>query len=222
MKVMAIAVHPDDETLGCGGTLLKHMMAGDSLHWVIATEMNPNDYSSAARARQQQQVDDVYKSYPFSTLDWLRLPTTRIETLSLNGIIGELESSIDRIRPDIVYAPFYGDSHSDHRVIFDALMGILRPTYMLPRGVRKVLSCEVMSETEAATPGVRPAFVPNLFVDISATIERKLELFSLYQTEVHPEPGPRSLSAIRAQARFRGATIGVPYAESFVTLREIA
>lgn len=221
MKVMTIAVHPDDETLGCGGTLLKHARAGDSLHWLLVTAMQPDDYSREAIQTQERQVDAVRSAYPFATLDWLRMPTTRMETQSLNDIIVKMQQSIEIIRPDVVYVPHWADSHSDHRVVFDGALGVLKSFYMLQRGVHRVLACEVISETDAAAPLVRSPFVPNVFVDISDTIDRKIEIFSLYKTEIHADAGPRTLSSIKALARVRGATIGVEHAESFMMVREI-
>ena len=88
MKVMAVAVHPDDETLGCGGTLLKHARAGDSLHWLLVTAMRAElDYTEADMKTQEQQVRAVQARYSFATLDWLKFPTTRMELVSLNEII---------------------------------------------------------------------------------------------------------------------------------------
>lgn len=219
---MAVAVHPDDETLGCGGTLLKHAQAGDSLHWLLVTAMHAKQsYAQEAIENQVRQVKAVEAAYPFKTLDWLRFPTTQMETLSLNEIIVAIQQSIESVRPDIVYVPHWSDSHSDHRVVFDAMLGVLKSFYMLQRGVKRILSCEVISETDAAAPLARFPFTSQVSVDISDTIERKLEIFSLFKSEVHADPGPRSLSAVRALARVRGATIGVPYAESFMMVREI-
>ena len=221
MKVMAIAVHPDDETLGCGGALLKHAKEGASLHWLLITSMHADDFSPEEIEVQEKQVKAVRQAYPFATFHWLRIPTTRVEMVSLNEMITKMQQSVVEVRPDIIYVPHSGDSHSDHRVVFDAALGVFKSFYMLMHGARRVLSCEVISETDAAAPHARMPFVPNVFVDISDTIERKLEIFSLYKTEIHPNFGPRALSSIRAQARTRGATIGVEYAESFMLAREI-
>lgn len=221
MRVMAVAVHPDDETLGCGGALLKHAKEGASLHWLLITAAHPPEYSQAEIDAYERQVEKVREAYPFATFDWLRMPATRMEMISLNEIITQMQKSVVSVRPEIVYIPHSGDSHSDHRVVFDAALGVFKSFYMLMNGVRRVLSCEVISETNSAAPYANAPFVPNVFVDISETFERKLEIFSLYKTEVHANFGPRALSSVRGQARMRGATIGVEYAESFMLVREI-
>jgi len=221
MRVLAISVHPDDETLGCGGALLKYASQGDTLHWLLVTSAHPQDFSEEVIEQQAQQVFSVETAYPFTTLDWLKLPTTRLETLPLNTLIKAIEEVVERIDPEIVFVPNPSDAHSDHRVTFDAAMVVFKPFYMRKRGVCRVLACEVLSETDAASPLAQTAFAPNVFIDVSAIIERKLEILSLYESELHPDPLPRSLSAIRALARSRGATIGVEYAEAFMLIREV-
>lgn len=221
MRVLAISVHPDDETLGCGGTLLKHASQGDTLHWLLVTSTHLQDFSAEVIKQQAQQVSSVEKAYPFTTLDWLKLPTTGLETLSLNTLVKAIEGVVERVGPEVVFVPNPSDVHSDHRVTFEAAMAALKSFNMCKQGVRQVLACEVLSETDTASPLTQTVFTPNVFIDVSSTIERKLEIFSLYKSELHPEPLPRSLSAIRALARYRGATIGVEYAEAFMLVREV-
>ena len=221
MNVMVIAVHPDDETLGCGGTLLRHTAVGDRLHWLIVTSAHPEEWTAEEIATQARQVETVRNAYAFETLDWLRFPSTRMELMPLNKLVTAIRAAVDRIHPEIVYVPHWSDSHSDHRVTFDACMGVLKSFYQKGHGVRRILACEVQSETDAGPPGARPAFTPNVFVDISATLEHKLEILALYESETHPSHGPRSLNASRALARVRGATVGVEYAESFMLVREV-
>lgn len=219
--VLAVAVHPDDETLGCGGTLLNYASHGVSLHWLIMTSAHEPDFSAHQCAQQEAQIEKVQRSYPFTTLHWLRLPTTRLETLPLNDVIGVIRPVIEDIRPQEVFVPNRSDIHSDHRVTFQAMAAVLKPFYMRSYGVQRVLACEVLSETDAAPPLAEHAFIPNVFVDISKNLDRKLEIMHLFESEIHPEPMPRSPSAIRAQARYRGSTIGVMYAEAFMLLYEL-
>lgn len=221
MKVLVVSVHPDDETLGCGGTLLKHAARGDSLHWLLITSAHRQDFPEEAIKRQEKQVAAVQQAYPFATLDWLRQPAARLETVPLNALVKGIAEAVERVEPEVVFMPNPGDVHSDHRVVFAAAMSVLRPLYMRWRGVRRVVACEVPSETDAAPMLGRPDFVPNIFTDISDTLERKLEIMALYQSELQPDPLPRSLSAIRALAGHRGATIGVRYAEAFSLIREL-
>ena len=221
-SILAVAVHPDDETLGCGATLLKLANSGVSIHWLIATSAHSPDYSATQIAVQSEQVDIVRQAYSFESLTWLKYPTTHLETQPLVSLIDGLRGCLERVRPEWVFVPNRSDVHSDHHIVFQALSAVLKPIYMRSLGVKRVLACEVNSETEAAFPLPENAFLPTSIFDISETFERKLQIMELYRTEIHPEPLPRSLSSIRALARFRGASIGVEYAEAFMLMREIA
>jgi LmbE family N-acetylglucosaminyl deacetylase len=222
MKVLVIAVHPDDETLGCGGALLNYAAQGNSLHWLVVTASHEPEYSSAQGLGQVEQVHAVERAYPFATLDWLKFPTTRLERVPFNDLVRAIRAAIERLRPEIVFVPNRSDVHSDHRIAFQAAMAVLKSFYMRSLRVRRVLACEVLSETDAAPPLAEHAFVPNVFVDVSTTLKRKLEIMGLYKAELQPDPFPRSPSAIRALARYRGATIGVEYAEAFMLVREVS
>ena len=220
-SILVVAVHPDDETLGCGGTLLKSAARGDTLHWLLVTSAFEPDYSRVQIEQQGEQVETVRMAYPFDTLHWLKFPTTRLETIPLNDLIAAIREVVQKVRPSIVFTPHCSDIHSDHRVTFQAVSSVIKPFYMRQLGIRRVLSCEVLSETDATPPLAGNTFLPNVFVDISDTLERKLEIMALYQTEIKPDPFPRSLSSIRALARCRGATVSVEYAEAFMLIREL-
>jgi LmbE family N-acetylglucosaminyl deacetylase len=220
-NIMVVATHPDDETLGCGGTLLKLAKKGAAIHWVLVTAAYEPGYSIEQIAIQAEQVENVRLAFPCESLTWLKYPTTQLDTIPVDSLIVALRKCLTQVRPELVFIPNHSDVHSDHRVVFHALSSVLKPIYMRSSGVNRVLSCETISETEAAPPLPECSFLPTVFVDISETFERKLEIMRLYKTEVHPEPLPRSPSAIRAQSRFRGATIGVEYAEAFMLIREI-
>lgn len=221
MKVLAIAVHPDDETLGCGGTLLKLANGGATLHWVLLTAALPPEYSTEQMEQQCRQVERVRSAYPFTSLDWLKFPTTHLGAVGMGELVRALHNVIRALRPEIVFIPNRSDVHSDHQIAFQAVQAVLKAFYMRSLGVRQVLACDVMSETDAAAPLPESIFLPTVFVDITDTLERKLEIMSLFESELHAEPLPRSLSAIRAQARVRGATIGAQYAEAFMLIREL-
>jgi LmbE family N-acetylglucosaminyl deacetylase len=221
MNILAIAVHPDDETLGCGGTLLRLAAEGASLHWLLLTAIHPPHCPPDQVLRQQRQVEAAREAFPFASLDWLKHPAVELERVPMGQLVNDIRTVVARVRPEIVFIPNRCDAHSDHRVAFQAIHGVLKSFYLKALGVRRVLMCDVISETDAAAPLPENVFLPNVFMDISETIERKLEIMSLFASEVHPEPLPRSLSAIRAQARYRGATVATQYAECFMLLREI-
>jgi len=222
MNVLVIAVHPDDETLGCGGTLLAHRERGDELHWLIVSRAWAPRYSDGAIRQQAQQVEVVQAAYPFATMEWLDFQTTRLETYPMNDLMEGLRGVVTRVKPEVVYLPSPFDVHSDHRVIFDAAMSVMKPFYMRPLGIRRILACEVPSETDAGPPIHPGGFAPQVFSDISGTVERKLAILKLFESEMQAEPLPRSLSSVRALARHRGATVGADYAEAFMLIREIA
>lgn len=222
MRILSVAVHPDDETLGCGGTLLKHAAAGDDIHWLLVTAATKPLWDDAFIGQQQQQVEAVEKAYPFDSHTWLKFPAAQLETVPLNDIVASIRGRLVELQPDVVYIPNRSDAHSDHRVVFAASMAVLKPFYLASRGVRRVLACEAPSETEAAPALAENTFVPNYFVDIGSTFSRKMEIFELFATEVHAGFGPRSLSAVEALARFRGATIATEYAEAFMLMMERA
>jgi LmbE family N-acetylglucosaminyl deacetylase len=222
MRVLSIAVHPDDETLGCGGTLLKHAAAGDEIHWLIVTAAAAPQWSAEVIDRQRQQIEAVEGAYPFRSLSWLKLPTTQLDHLPLGDLVAAIRERVAAVRPEVVYIPNRSDAHSDHRVVFSASMAVLKSFYLPSLGVRKVLACEAPSETDAAPALAENAFVPNVFVGVSATFARKQEIFALFASEVHEGFGPRGISAVEALARHRGAAVGVQYAEAFMLMLERA
>jgi LmbE family N-acetylglucosaminyl deacetylase len=221
MNVLAISVHPDDETLGCGGTLLRHREEGDTVDWAIATQTHSPQWSQEIVDRKAAEVDVVASGYSMRSVHKLGLPTTRLDVTPLAELIEGLRKVIEQVRPAVVYLPHYGDVHSDHHVVFLATFSVLKAFYMRSLGVRRVLSYETLSSTEAAPPQAFRAFVPNVYKDITPHIERKIEIMGLYTSESQPDPLPRGPRAIRALARFRGATVGVEYAEAFMLVREV-
>ncbi len=220
-RVLVISVHPDDETLGCGGTLLKHRAAGDSVFWLIVTAPHSPTYSPEIIETAARQVASAAARYGMQDFWRLGLPTAQLDTLPQAQLMERIRQVIEHVRPETVYLVHGGDIHSDHRAVFAAAMAILKPFHMSRWGVRRILSYETLSSTDAAPAQAERSFVPNVFVDVSAWLEQKIEIMRLYETETQPELYPRGASAIRALARYRGATIGVQYAEAFMLIREL-
>lgn len=221
MNVLVIAPHPDDETLGCGGVLLKHREAGDQISWAIVTRGHEPQWSKESLERKEQEIAQVASAYGFKQVLRLNLPTAKVDTLPFDDIMRELSRAISDTTPECVYLNHAGDVHSDHRIIFEVTMSVLKPFYSAKHGVKRVLSYETPSSTDAMPPDPARNFIPNVFRDITPYIERKLQIMSLYESEIQPYPLPRSLESLRALGRVRGATIGVEYAESFMLIREI-
>jgi LmbE family N-acetylglucosaminyl deacetylase len=218
MNVLVIAPHPDDETLGCGGTLLKHIAAGDSVSWVIVTKAYEPRWPADVIARRERQIEQVSAAYGFANRFRLTFPAARLDTTPLEDLMTAFREIVAEVKPDWIYTVHGGDIHSDHRAVFEATASAVKS---FNSGATRLLSYETISSTDAAPPRPATVFLPNVYCDITPYLERKLEIMSLYEGEVHPYPLPRALESIRALARFRGATVATEYAEAFMLLREL-
>ena len=220
-RILIFSTHPDDETLGCGGTILRHAQNGDELYWLIVTVPHEPQWSAEVRERKAREIERVAKAYGVKKTYKLGFPTAKLETVPQGDLINAIREVIEEVKPEIVYMIHGGDVHTDHQAAFRAAMSVIKPFYMHRFGIRRVLSYETISSTDAAPPQLNVAFVPHCLVDITPYLEKKLEIMSLYETETHPDPMPRGSSAIRALARTRGATVNVEYAEAFMLIREV-
>lgn len=220
-KVLCVAVHADDETLGCGGTILKHKAQGDEIHWLLLTgptENHPSNFKQEFIDNRARMVSEVASAYGYDSFDYLALPTQLLHTLDLRDIIKRISEVMKRIRPNIIYMMFAEDVHSDHRVAFDAVYSCTK-SFRYPF-IERIYMMETLSETEFAPAISGRSFLPNVYVDISVFLDRKLEIMQMYPKEIMEDPFPRSLSSIRALARIRGSRAGVMYAEAFQLLFE--
>lgn len=220
-KVLVVAVHPDDETLGCGGTILKHKAQGDEIYWLVVTGPIKGDHPAFTDefiAKRNALVDRVTDAYGFNETIKLNLPTQKLHAVDLKDIIVKVADVFKRIQPDTIYMMYNNDVHSDHRVAFDAVYSCTK-SFRYPF-INSILMIEALSETEFSLATQATAFVPNVYVDITKYIDKKLEIMELYDTEIMQEPYPRSLSSIKALARVRGSRAGVMYAEAFQLLYE--
>ena len=215
-KVLVIAVHPDDETLGCGGTLLKHKENRDEIHWLICTQTDPKNDFYKIREREIQEVSDLYN---FDSLKNLKLNTMQIDQYSMSELIEKISKIVNQIKPDTIYLPFKNDIHSDHRKIFEASFSCTK-SFRYPF-IKTIYMMETLSETEFAPSTKEDSFIPNVFVDISKFIDRIIEIINRYKSEIQRHPFPRSEKNIKALATIRGASANCEYAESFMLLKEI-
>ena len=215
-KVLIVAVHPDDETLGCGGTLLKHKANGDEIHWLICTETNPAKNFYKVREKELVKVKDLYN---FDSIENLQLKTMQVDEYSMSELIRKISKVINEVKPNIIYLPFKGDVHSDHRAIFEASYSCTK-SFRYPF-IKKIYMMETLSETEFAPSTKEDSFIPNVFVDISDFMDKKIEIMKHFESEMAQHPFPRSERSLKALATLRGATSGTEYAESFMLLKEI-
>lgn len=219
-KVMVIAVHPDDETLGCGGTLLKHKANGDEIHWVIVTSCESFPGMTPERMKERENtIRKVSEHYQFDSVTELELPTIELDSLKKSEIINSISNTILKIQPNELYLPFSYDVHSDHRVVFDCAFSCTK-SFRYPF-IKKIYMMETLSETEFSPSLSATSFIPNVFVDISLFFDTKIKIMKEYTTELGEHPFPRSVESIRSLAMYRGSTCNVKYAESFMLLKEI-
>ena len=217
-SILFVAAHPDDEVLGCGGTIARHADAGDQVQVLIVAEgatsrqlqRNRNQATGelSALAQAAQRAGAILGSQGVELLD---LPDNRLDSLDRLDLIKQIEQRIARHQPQVVYVHHAGDVNVDHRLLHEAVVTACRPTPRQP--VQRLLSFEVASSTEWQPPGSAPPFQPNWFVDISAQWPRKREM--------RPWPHARSLEALEHLARWRGAQVGVEAAEAFCLLRQL-
>jgi LmbE family N-acetylglucosaminyl deacetylase len=226
-RVLVVAAHPDDEVLGCGGTIARHADAGDQVQVLIVAEgatsrLQQRDRIQAtdalsALAQAAQQAGAILGAQGVELLD---LPDNRLDSLDRLDLIKQIEQRIARHQPQVVYLHHAGDVNVDHRRLHEAVVTACRPTPGQP--VQRLLSYEVASSTEWQPPGSAQTFQPNWFVDISAQWLRKHEALAAYASEMRPWPHARSMEALEHLARWRGAQVGLEAAEAFCLLRQLA
>lgn len=219
MIVLVIAPHPDDEIIGVGGTIAKRVKTGDEVYVCIVTKgmepIFPKEY--VEQGRSECRAADA-KLGVKETI-FLDFPAVMLETVPRYEFNGKIAEVIQKINPDEVYIPHRGDMQLDHQMVADATMVAVRP-----RGKRypkRVYAYETLSETGWNIPNTVNEFIPTVYEDISEFIETKLEAMSLFESQLAPFPAARSIAAIEALAKYRGATVSVSAAEAFSLIREV-
>lgn len=217
-RVLIVAAHPDDEILGCGGTMARHARLGDELYVAIVTRGVPEIFAPEGIARTRSELVDAHKAVGgVKRVSFLDFPAPKLDVVPGCEIAAALRKVVVESNPSTVYLPHGGDLHADHRVTYLATLVACRPTPTL----KPALLCyETLSETEWAPPSAGAAFIPNVFVDISADLPAKLAAMSCYRSQLREAPHPRSLDAIQALAHFRGATVCLAAAEAFELVRQ--
>jgi LmbE family N-acetylglucosaminyl deacetylase len=219
-KIIVISAHPDDEILGCGGTLIKHRENGDQIDWLITTNISENQGFSKDRVRgRQQEINDVAEKLNINKTYKLDYPTMCLSDESLITMIPKVSDIFNESKPEIIYILNRSDAHSDHLITFKAIMACTK-SFRYPF-VKRVLMYECISETEFGPALPENHFMPTYYVDISPYLKDKIDLLSIYESEMGEHPFPRSNRNIEALSVFRGASVGVEYAEAFQVLKWI-
>ncbi|PKG31515.1 PIG-L deacetylase family protein [Methanoregula sp.] len=216
MNVLVIAPHPDDEVLGCGGTIYRLAQEGNNVALCIVTKPYPPDWSEAYIQKKHIEIEQSNKKLGISRMIPLGFPTVKLDTVPQKDLNDALSEIIRDVRPDLVFIPHNGDLNKDHRIVHEAALVATRP---LSSPVKKILSYETLSETEWGRTLAR--FLPGVYFDITDYREMKLDAMKLFETELRLPPHPRSAELIAALATKRGSEIGVKYAEAFMLVREI-
>ena len=218
MRTIVIAPHPDDETLGVGGTLLRKKAEGNSIGWLIVTSISTeNGWNEEIVNRRKNEIHQVAKMYDFDKVYHLNFNPSLLDKLPLSTLIAAVSDVFQKFEPEEVFVPHPSDAHSDHRIIFDAAVACTK-WFRYP-SVKRILAYETLSETESSLRAGE-GFRPNVYMDIENYLSRKLQLMDIYTSELEEFPFPRSHEAINALAAFRGASSGFKAAEAFELLRE--
>lgn len=213
-SVLVIAAHPDDELLGVGGTIALHSDAGDCVTCVVAAAGKLKHDSDGKKEvhREAELAASILGVHQLKLLDF---PDQGLDRLSLVEIISPLEEIVERVRPDVVYLQYGYDINRDHQILFQAALVATRP---LEQCIEAIFAFDTVSSTEWAYPR---SFIPDTWVDISATLDRKIDAMACYETELRDWPHPRSLHSLRVKAANAGSQVISEAAECFMTIRRV-
>jgi len=219
-KILVVAAHPDDEVLGCGGTMARHIANGDTVQTIFLAD-GVNSRGENPEELQQRMEAANAAARVIGTLPpvFLQLPDNRLDSLDLLDIVQKVEEYVFHISPEIVYTHSATDLNIDHRITHQAVLTACRPQPGF--SVHAIYGFEVLSSTHWASNEMVASFKPVRFVDIGPFLERKLEALACYEKEMRTYPHARSMEAVRALATHRGTTVGLEAAEAFSAIREI-
>ena len=219
MRILIVSAHPDDEVLGVGGTIAKYTSTGADVYICILAEGATARYEDKMVAELQECTLRAAKILGAREVYFEELPDERLDQMPFIEVIKPLERHIAEIKPEIVFTHHRGDANTDHQIVFKATIAATRT--LRGNAVKKILCYEVPSSTEQSPPFIEYAFIPNVFVDITDTLDKKLEAMLQYKSEVGQYPHPRSIEALTIAAKHWGVKVSVKAAEAFMLVREI-
>ena len=212
-KILIIAPHPDDESLGCGGTILKNINEGHDVYWAICTTVDKDfGWDENKINKRELEIVKIGKAYGFKQVFNLKMPSSKLETIPIQTLINKFKNIINQIEPNIVYIPFNFDVHTDHQIISKVFSSFTK-WFRYP-SINTVLMYETLSETNFNF-GSTEKYSPNIYVDISKYFKKKVSISKMYNSELKKHPFPRSVEAINALSILRGSEAGFKHAEAF-------
>lgn len=221
-RILIIAPHPDDEILGCGGVIAKEVDKGNEVFVTIITNGHlgaPELFKKEGTEKVRREALQAHKYLGVKQTFFLDFPCPRLDTVPSYKISIALSEIVRDKKIDTIYVTHRGDIHKDHKISFEATLVAARPINNNP--VKRIYAYETLSETEWAPPYGDDNFIPTVFEDISGYMEKKIEAFKFFTTQVNEFPHPRSVKSIENLANLRGATVGYFHAEAFMLIREI-
>ena len=219
MRVLVIAPHMDDEVLGVGGTIARHVSEGDEVYVCFATHrVYDHRYDEAQNQAEIKNALEARMVLGYREAKFFNLDDERLDAC-IQDVLIPLEAYLDEIKPEVVYLNHGGDNHQDHKAVFQAAMVALRPSVNL--GIKRILCYEVPSSTEQSPPLNYLAFLPNYYLNIEKYLPTKLKALHCYQREKRQFPHPRSDKAVEILAMKRGSEVGINAAEAFTVLKEL-
>lgn len=219
MNILVIAPHADDEILGVGGTIAKHIAEGNHVYVCIATRGCLPLFDESICNTIREETYRAHKMLGIKETFFLELPAVMLENEQRFKINEKIYDVMQTVKPDIIYIPHFGDMQKDHEIIAESAMVAVRPKY--EHKVRAVYAYETLSETEWNIPHVTNTFIPNMYNDVSDYLKLKINAMQIYASQLSDFPNPRSVEAIEALAKYRGSTINVKAAEAFAVVRLI-
>lgn len=224
MNILVVAPHPDDEVLGCGGTIARYTNEGDTVYVCIVTRGKPPVYQHSMEVLETKphdlvnEIEAAHKVLSVTKTLYLQFPAVMLETVPRYELNNSVAKVISETQPDVVFIPHFGDMQKDHTITSEAIMVAVRPKQ--EHVIRYVYSYEALSETEWNIPHAANSFIPNTYIEITDFMSKKIEAMKCYQSQLSDFPNPRSIEAMKALSKYRGSTMGAKAAEAFMLIRE--
>lgn len=216
-KILVVSPHPDDETLGMGGSIAKYIQEDCEVFILTISGHLPPLYKKEDYEVTVNEAKKAYASLGVKDFDFLEIPATMVGDIPTHELNGKISDTIKKFQPTHVFSPF-PDRHIDHRVIFESVMVATRPVGHSSM-IEMVAAYETLSETHWNAPYLEPNFNPNFVINIDNFLDKKIEALTCYKSQITEKEGPRSLRSVKSLAEFRGSQSGFKYGEAFFITR---